>query len=139
VHVLFDLRETPAIMVGAAQLETALLNLMINARDATPDGGEIRVALTTREIGKSEAKELGLLRGLHVSLSVQDFGVGMTEDVKDRVFEPFYTTKPVGRGTGLGLSTVRSVAQKFGGAVRLESAPERGTTVELLFPGISSP
>lgn len=136
VRVVFDLRPTPPIVVGAAQLETALLNLMINARDATSEGGEVTVRLSTRFIDEDSSAKLGLTSGTHVSLAVIDSGVGMSEEVQERVFEPFYTTKPAGQGTGLGLSTVRSVAQKFGGAVHLNSAIDRGTTVELLFPAL---
>lgn len=134
VVAVFDLRDCARIRVGPAQLETAILNLIINARDAVNDGGEIRVVLEPREVAEAEALELGLLPGRHSVIAVVDSGAGMTEEVKRRVFEPFYTTKPEGRGTGLGLSTVRSVAHKNGGAVRLETSPGRGTRVELIFP-----
>lgn len=136
VSLVFETSETPLVRIGAAQLETALLNLVINARDAVPEGGEIRIVLCPRTLGEDEALGLGLVAGEYVSISVADSGPGMTEEIQRRVFEPFYTTKPEGRGTGLGLSTVRSVAQKFGGAVNLDSSPGRGTRVELLFPAV---
>lgn len=136
IVAVFDLRDAAKIRVGPAQLETAILNLIINARDAVDEGGEIRVVLEPRDISEDEAVELGLLSGRHASISVVDSGRGMTDEVKRRVFEPFYTTKPEGRGTGLGLSTVRSVAHKYGGAVRLETSPGRGTRVELIFPAV---
>jgi signal transduction histidine kinase len=117
-------------------LETAVLNLLINARDAVGGEGTIGVSLSSLDLGDNGALELGLLPGPHVCITVSDSGAGMTDDVKARVFEPFYTTKPVGRGTGLGLSTVRSVAQKFGGAVSLISAVDQGTKVELYFPEV---
>jgi signal transduction histidine kinase len=134
VLVHFELRDTPKVRVGPAQLETAILNLIINARDAVEDGGEIRVVLGQRALGEGEATQLGLLPGQHVTLAVVDSGHGMTEEVRRRVFEPFYTTKPQGRGTGLGLSTVRAVARRYDGAVELETSPGRGTRVELIFP-----
>ncbi len=136
VTAVFHLRDSARIRVGPAQLETAILNLIINARDAVDDGGQIGVILEPREISEREAMELGLLPGRHSSISVVDSGVGMTEEVKRRVFEPFYTTKPEGQGTGLGLSTVRSVVHKYGGAVRLETSPGQGTRVELIFPAV---
>lgn len=136
VRLEVELELTRRVMVGAAQLETAILNLIINARDAVEEQGVINVTLSRLDLSEKGALELGLLPGAHVCITVSDSGVGMTDEVKARVFEPFYTTKPPGRGTGLGLSTVRSVAQKFGGAVNLTSAVDRGTKVELYFPEV---
>jgi signal transduction histidine kinase len=136
VQLDFRLEPTRKVMVGGAQLETAVLNLIINARDAVQGEGTIGVSLSSLDLGDNGALELELLPGPHVCITVSDSGAGMTDDVKARVFEPFYTTKPVGRGTGLGLSTVRSVAQKFGGAVSLTSAVDQGTKVELYFPEV---
>ena len=136
VSVAFELAVTPRIRVGPAQLETAILNLIINARDAVEGGGEISVLLGVREFDEREAILLGLFPGSHVCISVVDSGQGMTDEVKKRVFEPFYTTKPQGRGTGLGLSTVRTVAQKYGGAIELDTSPGRGTRVVLIFPTV---
>lgn len=132
--VHFELEDTPRVRVGPAQLETAILNLIINARDAVEDGGEIRVVLGQRVLGEDEATQLGLLPGSHVGIAVVDSGHGMTEEVTKRAFEPFYTTKAQGRGTGLGLSTVRAAARRYDGAVELETSPGQGTRVELLFP-----
>lgn len=137
IELAFELNPTGDVCVGAAQLETAVLNLIINARDAVEGGGRIRVRLDREVLDEDTALSLGLLPGAHARILVEDSGEGMTDDVKARVFEPFFTTKPEGRGTGLGLSTVRSVAQKFGGAVILDSVVGRGTEVRLYFPEVS--
>ncbi|HEY7639633.1 MAG TPA: response regulator [Steroidobacteraceae bacterium] len=115
----------------ANQLELALLNLAVNARDAMPDGGTLTIA--ARLIADRE-------RGLpHVELSVADTGSGMTEEVRLRATEPFYTTKPTGAGTGLGLSQVYGVVRESGGTLVIESEPESGTTVRLILPAGTPP
>jgi two-component system NtrC family sensor kinase len=109
------------------QLELALLNLVVNARDAMPDGGTLR-------IGCSNVRLAGTPNGLHgdfVTASIGDTGTGMAPEVLARIFEPFYTTKEAGRGTGLGLSQVRSFAAHAGGSVTADSALGRGTTITL--------
>jgi signal transduction histidine kinase len=111
--------------VDATQLETALLNLAVNARDAMPDGGRLTIA-TGREPGPPE---LG-----YVCVEVRDTGVGMNEDVRSRVFEPFFTTKEVGKGSGLGLSQVYGFVRQSEGEVRLRSAPGEGAAFQLLLP-----
>jgi len=112
--------------VDPTQLETALLNLAVNARDAMPDGGPLAIT-TRREAGPGE---LG-----YVAIGVRDSGVGMSEDVRARVFEPFFTTKEVGKGSGLGLSQVYGFVSQSDGEVRVESEPGAGTTFLLLLPG----
>jgi two-component system, NtrC family, sensor kinase len=116
--------ETPEsacwIKVSRNQTELAILNIMVNARDALPDGGQIMAV-----VGRS---------GEYVTLAISDTGCGMPEDVVARVFEPFYTTKPTGRGTGLGLSMVYDFAKRAGGMVHLTSQPGAGTTVTLMLP-----
>ena len=122
--------------IDRAQTETALLNLVINARDAMPAGGDLviradRVALDADQLLKLD---LTLSPGEYVRLRVEDTGVGMLADVREQAFEPFFTTKPVGEGAGLGLSTVLGFAQQSGGDARLESKPGRGTSAEIYFP-----
>lgn len=117
------------------ELESALLNLCINARDAMPDGG--RLALSTRDCSLSGADLEGAAEvapGPFVEIAVADTGSGMTPEVLDRVLEPFFTTKPLGQGTGLGLSQVYGFVRQSGGALRIESSPGRGTTVRLWLP-----
>jgi two-component system, cell cycle sensor histidine kinase and response regulator CckA len=122
-------------LVDRGQLDTSLLNLAINARDAMGDGGYLTVS--TRNVPRSDAE----LRpfddqafGDYVRLSVADTGTGMAEDVSGKVFDPFFTTKPPGEGTGLGLSMVHGFVTQSGGLVRIETAPDQGTTVHMYFP-----
>jgi PAS domain S-box-containing protein len=115
------------------QLQQVLVNLVVNARDALPDGGEITVATANRRIDEAEAIRIGLRRpGDYVEIAVSDDGMGMDEATRQRVFEPFFTTKALGEGTGLGLATAYGIVQESGGAIALESALGRGTTVSLL-------
>ncbi len=114
----------------ANQLENALLNLAINARDAMPEGGKIVIA-TARVRVETEAE---LPPGNYVCVSVTDTGEGMTPDVLGRATEPFFSTKPLGTGTGLGLAQVYGIARQAGGTIRIESEPGKGTTVRLLIP-----
>ena len=119
----------------ANQLESALLNLAINARDAMPDGGT--VTLSTQEVSLTQgeiAGEDGIAPGDYLLIAVSDTGIGMQPEVLARVLEPFFTTKPLGQGTGLGLSQVYGFARQSGGKLRLESTPDQGTTVSLLLP-----
>ncbi len=117
------------------QMETALLNLAINARDAMPDGGRLLVRTGNVTLTAAEAAAIGELRaGDHVRLSVSDTGSGMPAEVLARAFDPFYTTKPVGQGTGLGLSQVYGIVRQSGGDARILSTPGRGTTVEIYLP-----
>jgi len=106
----------------------------VNARDAMPQGGTIRI----RAENVSDPAD-GELTGDYVRLSVADDGVGMSDDVKAHVFEPFYTTKEIGRGSGLGLAQVHGFAKQSGGAVQVESELGRGTTMSLLLPRSNRP
>ena len=118
-------REACTVEADRAQLESALLNVAVNARDAMPDGG----LLTIRTTSFREAE-----KGAVVALSVSDSGVGMDEDTLARAFEPFFTTKMTGKGTGLGLSQVYGFASQSGGDIRIASAPGEGTTVTIFLP-----
>jgi PAS domain S-box-containing protein len=120
--------------VDANQLENALLNLCINARDAMPDGGRLRVFTQNASLGLDAAEKADLPAGDYVKLSVQDTGVGMTRDVMSRAFDPFFTTKPIGQGTGLGLSMIYGFVQQSGGHVQISSEVGQGTTVSVLLP-----
>jgi PAS domain S-box-containing protein len=122
-------------LVDANQLENALLNLAINARDAMPDGGELNLATANVEsIEAGDAPGDAEVSGHYVMVCVSDSGVGMTPDVLARVFDPFFTTKPIGQGTGLGLSMIYGFVIQSGGHIRIKSEVERGTTVKLFFP-----
>ncbi|HZW47862.1 MAG TPA: ATP-binding protein, partial [Microvirga sp.] len=122
------------INVDGAQFEAALLNLVVNARDAMPDGGELTVATGETVVSEQQAAARGIPAGPYVSLSVQDTGIGMTKEVAARVFEPFFTTKEVGKGTGLGLSQVYGFITQSGGHIEVDSEPGKGTTITMLLP-----
>ncbi|WP_462384135.1 hybrid sensor histidine kinase/response regulator [Pseudomonas sp. Marseille-QA0892] len=125
----------PLACMDANQLESALINLVINARDAMPAGGRITLSTASVRVESSlEAESLGLKQGEYVILTVSDTGTGMTPDVLEKVFEPFYTTKPIGQGTGLGLSMVYGYMKQAKGAVRIVSEPGKGTSVQLYMP-----
>jgi signal transduction histidine kinase len=114
-----------AVEADRAQLESALLNIAVNARDAMPDGGRLTIRTAIVDEGRA---------GRMIALSVSDSGVGMDEDTLARAFEPFFTTKATGKGTGLGLSQVYGFASQSGGEVHIDSAPGEGTTVTLCLP-----
>jgi PAS domain S-box-containing protein len=116
------------------QLENALLNLCINARDAMPDGGRITIETTNSWIEERAARERDMQPGQYVAICVSDTGTGMTADVLARAFDPFYTTKPIGQGTGLGLSMVYGFAKQSAGQVRIYSEVGEGTSVHLYLP-----
>jgi PAS domain S-box-containing protein len=123
-----------AVLADPNQLENALLNLCINARDAMPDGGSLIIETGNRLLEDSEARTLELCAGEYVSLSVSDTGGGMTAEVIARAFDPFFTTKPLGEGTGLGLSMVYGFTRQSGGQACISSEPGRGTKVCLYLP-----
>jgi PAS domain S-box-containing protein len=121
-------------LVDPSQLENVLLNLCINARDAMPDGGQIMVETSNRRMDGRAARQHDMPEGQYTTLSVTDTGTGMSPEVIARVFEPFYTTKPIGQGTGLGLSMIYGFAQQSGGQVRIYSEVGKGTTVTIYLP-----
>jgi PAS domain S-box-containing protein len=121
--------------IDASQLENALLNLVINARDAMPDGGKLTIEAANAQIDAAyAATQRELTAGDYVVLSVSDDGMGMPAHVIARAFEPFFTTKPIGQGTGLGLSMVYGFVKQAGGHVRIHSQAGKGTTVSLYLP-----
>lgn len=122
------------VRIDRQQLENALLNLAINARDAMPEGGRLTIALERRSIGARDAAMQGLSPGSYALIRVSDTGVGMSAETVRRAVEPFYSTKPMGKGSGLGLSTALGFAQQSGGNLRIDSAPGRGTSVSLFLP-----
>lgn len=126
-----DLNST---LVDPSQLENALLNLCINARDAMPDGGRIVIETQNRHLDAQAGRERDIEPGDYVCVSVSDTGTGMSSDTIARAFEPFFTTKPIGSGTGLGLSMIYGFARQSGGQVRIHSKLGSGTTVTLYLP-----
>ena len=124
--------DLPSAVIDPNQLELAILNLCVNARDAMPDGGPLTILAEELAIGPGSSPRLK--PGLYVRLSVIDAGSGMDSETLARAVEPFYSTKEVGRGTGLGLSMVHGLAAQLGGALELTSAPGEGTRVDLYLP-----
>lgn len=124
--------------IDLAQFEAAVMNLVMNARDALPEGG--RLTLTTRKVAASDiALGEALAPGDYLEFAVADNGEGMSATVAARAFEPFYTTKEIGKGSGLGLSTVYGFARQSGGGATLSSTPGQGTKVTLYLPVASVP
>ncbi|WP_156379669.1 PAS domain S-box protein [Rhizobium sp. Leaf383] len=121
-------------LVDPNQLENALLNLCINARDAMPEGGTISIETANRTIDRAAGSLREIPAGDYVSLAVSDNGVGMTPEVVKRAFEPFYTTKPIGLGTGLGLSMIHGFVNQSGGHIRIHSTVGQGTSVTIFLP-----
>lgn len=122
----------PSVLSDPTQLEMALLNLAINARDAMPEGGELTIAASEKRV----QEDADLPPGDYVEIRVSDTGTGMSAGVAARAFEPFYTTKGVGRGTGLGLSQVYAMAKQAGGTARIEPQGPQGTTVVVWLPSV---
>ena len=120
--------------VDVSQLESALLNLCINARDAMPSGGHLTIETANKWFDERAAQLRELPPGQYVSLCVTDTGSGMTPEVMARAFDPFFTTKPLGRGTGLGLSMIYGFVRQSGGQVRIYSEAGHGTTICLYLP-----
>ena len=125
--------DVPMALVDQTQIELVILNLAINARDAMPGGGTLRLEVARTEIGTAILPDAPP-PGIYVRLRVTDTGTGMQPDVAARAFDPYFTTKPPGAGSGLGLSQVYGVAHQSGGTAQIETAPGQGTTVEVLLP-----
>jgi len=124
------------VSTDASQLENALLNLVINARDAMPDGGVLRIHTANCQLDASTmaATLEPVTPGDYVMIEVSDNGSGMSAPILAKAFDPFFTTKPLGQGTGLGLSMIYGFAQQSGGQVTLQSTPGEGTRVRLFLP-----
>jgi PAS domain S-box-containing protein len=124
--------DLPLARADLNQLEMALLNLSVNARDAMPDGGTLRISATPDAL--AEDNILALRPGRYVRISVADTGTGMDDETRARAIEPFFSTKGVGRGTGLGLSMVHGLASQLDGALSIQSRVGLGTNVQLWLP-----
>jgi signal transduction histidine kinase/CheY-like chemotaxis protein len=137
VHTVLE-PEAWNIETDLTELEAAILNLSVNARDAMPAGGELAIETANVELDAAyAAANTEVTAGPHVLIAIADTGSGMTSDVLKKVFEPFFTTKPQGRGTGLGLSQVYGFVKETGGHVKLYSEPGIGTTAKIYFPKAS--
>ncbi|HYM46797.1 MAG TPA: ATP-binding protein [Solirubrobacteraceae bacterium] len=129
-----------AILIDPGQLEQILVNLAVNARDAMPDGGVLTIDTANVDIDADYASSRPELSpGPYVRLRVSDTGTGMPREVAERAFDPFYTTKPAGQGTGLGLATVYGIVQQAGGRAQIYSEAGIGTTFSALLPATERP
>jgi two-component system NtrC family sensor kinase len=125
----------PQVQADPGAVEQIVVNLATNARDAMPNGGVLRLEARHARLDASHRAQHGWGNpGQYVRLSATDSGVGMDQDVLDKVFEPFFTTKEEGHGTGLGMPMVYGLMKQHGGFVDVQSEPNRGTTVQLYFP-----
>ncbi|MBN1493976.1 MAG: PAS domain S-box protein [Candidatus Omnitrophica bacterium] len=128
--------EQPVTTGDPAQLQNAILNIALNARDAMLHGGTITFSTANREFTDAdiESKSFSAPPGKYIEVAISDTGIGIESHIRDHIFEPFFTTKPVGKGIGMGLAAVYGTIEDHNGIIRVDTVPERGTTFTLFLP-----
>jgi CheY-like chemotaxis protein len=135
VELQLDLCPTlPKVLADPGQMEQVIMNLVLNARDAIPAGGRIRIETANQQIGDTASREYGIQPGAYVTLSITDDGHGIPADAMSHIFEPFFSTKEHGKGTGLGLNTVYRIVKEGGGGIGVNSVPGNGATFTVCLP-----
>jgi CheY-like chemotaxis protein len=124
----------PRVLMDTAQLEQILMNLVVNARDAMPNGGKVELRVSTTDVDADRANQRAIAPGRYVMIEIADSGEGIAPSVLARIFEPYFSTKARGKGTGLGLATVHGIVQHAGGDILVESHLGAGTTFRVLLP-----
>jgi PAS domain S-box-containing protein len=128
------------VKADPGQIEQVIINMAVNARDAMPQGGKLTISIANVSLDQaSNFRNRSLQVGEYVMLAISDTGVGMTKEVQTHLFEPFYTTKGVGRGTGLGLATCYGIVNQSDGDIRVYSEPNRGTIFKIYLPRVDAP
>jgi PAS domain S-box-containing protein len=137
IELIVNLRSTGTVVIDKTHFEQIIFNIVINSRDAMPGGGQILIE--TEDVLRPVLTATGSVDiGQYVAIRIRDTGVGMDEETRLHAFEPFYTTKEVGRGTGLGLATVYGIVQACQGEITIESSPRKGTQASILLPSTVS-
>jgi len=133
IELVLNIKSTGTLVMDKTHFEQIILNIVVNARDAMPNGGQLYIE--TEDIAAPVLSESGSVTLAHsVAIHIRDTGVGMDDETRAHAFEPFYTTKEVGRGTGLGLATVYGIVQQCKGEITIHSQPQCGTSVSILLP-----